>query len=74
MPIDMQKLMDDLQRKLQDKMEYFGVKEKEIELHLKQGIISSKDYQEGRLDLRIVLDEIAELKEEIKEAYANLSV
>lgn len=67
MAIDYQALVEDLQRKLGDKQTYFIAKEKELEANKKLGRISSRDYEAGRMDLRRVQDEIAELTAEIKQ-------
>lgn len=67
MPIDVQKLVEDLQRKLRDKTDYFIQKEKELEKNLKNGLITADLYQQGRGDLRRVQDEIVEVREQIKE-------
>lgn len=66
MPVDIQKLVEDLQRKLRDKTDYFIQKEKELEKNLKNGLITADLYQQGRTDLRRVQDEIVEVREQIR--------
>ena len=74
MPIDKQKLLSDMNRKLTDRLSYFKEKEQQIELFMKEGRITSQDYKQGRMDLKHFQEDIEKLKKEIEVLNADISL